>query len=244
MTEIFPDTFTGIKLTTEGKKKVNEAMFITDLDEAKVIEHPVRLAILRILSKGIQDTTTQRSIDPYSKVSTIVQTPTQRYALSVIEIVKLSNIHDDISVLTRNQVNHHLPKMLKLKIIHRYGTVMTGKRKTHYYRRAVNQIVVTMATPYYDETWLERRESERMERTLKAFDLDLSDKDKTDLAFLLTKSELLKDKWRAKIAKLARGDVAEPDITDMYHWLIDAYAMGSQEYLDIHQKIRDILFRE
>jgi hypothetical protein len=100
-----------------------------------------------------------------------------------------------------------------------------------------------MGTPYYDEKWLERRESERMERTLAAFDIDLTQKDKTDLAFLLTKSEILKDMWRAKIAHLVRGDVTEPNIVDMYHWLIDTYAMGSQEYLNIHQKIRDILFR-
>jgi hypothetical protein len=82
-----------------------------------------------------------------------------------------------------------------------------------------------------------------MKRTMEAFDLDLSEKDLKDLAYLLTKSELLKDKWRAKIADLARGDLTEPNIVDMYHWLIDAYAMGNQEYLDIHQKIRDILFR-
>ncbi|TFH05259.1 MAG: hypothetical protein E4H14_13090 [Candidatus Thorarchaeota archaeon] len=157
--------------------------------------------------------------------------------------MKLSKFHDDIDNLTRNQVNHHLPKMLELKFVHRYVTVTTGKRKTHYYRRTAMQFVVTMGTPYYDEKWLERRESERMERTLAAFDIDLTQKDKTDLAFLLTKSEILKDKWRAKIAHLARGDVTEPNIVDMYHWLIDAYAMGSQEYLDIHQKIRDILFR-
>ena len=111
-------------------------------------------------------------------------------------------------------------------------------------RRTAKQYVVTMGTPYYNEKWLEQRESARLEKTLKAFDIDLSAKDKTELARLLTKSEILKDNWRAKIANLARGDLTEPNIVDMYHWLIDAYAMGSQEYLDIHQKIRHILFRE
>ena len=244
MTDVYPDTITGIKLSAEGKKEMKSAMFITNLDDAKVIEHPVRMAIITILSRGIPDTITIKSVDPVSKVSTVTETPTKRFALSVIEIVKLSKFHDDITDLTRNQVNHHLPKLLNLDFVQRYGTVTTGKRKTHYYRRTAVQFVVTMATPYYDEKWLERRESQRMERTLAAFDINLSTKEKKDLAFLLTKSELLKDKWRAKIAKLARGDVTAPDITDMYHWLIDAYAMGSQEYLDIHQKIRDILFRE
>lgn len=239
-----PDTICEIKLSAAGKKDQQEAIFITDLEEAKIIEHPVRMAIITILSRGIPDIVTAKSLDPISKVSTKTETPTQRFVLSVIEIVKMSVKYDDIDKLTRNQVNHHLPKLLKSKIVHKYGTVITGKRKTQFYRRTAKQFVVTMATPYYDEKWLERRESERMERTLAAFDIDLSNKEKADLAFLLTKSELLKDKWRAKIADLARGDVTEPNIIGMYHWLIDAYAMGSQEYLDIHQKIRDILFRE
>ena len=244
MKQGFPDTIVGIKISPIGKKEQQQAIFITDLEEATMIEHPVRLAIITILGKGISDNVTTKFVDPKSKASTITTTPTQRHELSVIEIVKVSKKYQDILSLTRNQVNHHLPKLVTMKFVHRYGTVTTGKRKTHYYRRAAKQYVVTMGTPYYNEKWLEQRESARLERTLKAFDIELSMKDKTELARLLTKSEILKDNWRAKIANLARGDVTEPNITDMYHWLIDAYAMGSQEYLDIHQKIRAILFRE
>ncbi len=239
-----PDTINGIKLSTDGKSEQKQAIFITDLEEAMMIEHPVRLAIITILSKGIPDKITTKFIDPNSKVSTITTTPTHRHVLSVIEIVKVSQVHNDILNLTRNQVNHHLPKLVAMKFVHRYGTVTTGKRDTHYYRRAAKQYVVTMGTPYYNEKWLEQRESARLERTLKAFDIDLSKKEKTELSRLLTKSEIMKDNWRTKIANLARGDVTEPNITDMYHWLIDAYAMGSQEYLDIHQRIREILFQE
>lgn len=243
MTGETPDTIVGIKLSADGKKQQKQAVFFTELEEATAIEHPVRLTILQILSKGIPDSVTTKVVDPVTYVSTVTTKPVQRSVLSVNEIVKVSQDSDEFTDLTRNQVNHHLPIMMKLKIVHKYGIVINGKRKTQYYRRTAKQYVVTMATPYYDEKWLERRESERMERTLRAFDLELSDKDKADLAYLLTKSELLKDKWRAKIANLARGDVTDPNITDMYHWLLDAYAMGSQEYLDIHQKIRDILFR-
>ena len=244
MVEEIPDTIRGIKLSADGKKEQLQAIFITDLEEAKIIEHPVRMAIITILSNGISDNVTTKFVDPNSKASTIITTPTQRHVLSVIEIVKVSQEHDNLLNLTRNQVNHHLPKLVTKKFVHRYGTVTTGKRKTHYYRRAAKQYVVTMGTPYYNEKWLEQRESERLERTLKAFDIELSTKEKTELARLLTKSEILKDNWRAKIANLARGDVTEPNVTDMYHWLIDAYAMGSQEYLDIHQRIREILFQE
>lgn len=244
MVDIFPDTIVGIKLSAEGKKDQKQAIFITDLDEAKIIEHPVRLAIIKILDKGISDNITAKFVDPNSNATTVTTTPTQRNIMSVIEIVKVSKEHDDILNLTRNQVNHHIPKLVEKNFVHKYGTVTTGKRITHYYRRAAKQYVVTMETPYYNKKWLEQRESARLERTLNAFDIILTTKEKIELAKLLTKSELLKDNWRAKIANLARGDVTEPNITDMYHWLIDAYAMGSQEYLDIHQRIREILFQE
>jgi DNA-binding transcriptional ArsR family regulator len=242
--DVYPDTLVGIKLTTDGKKPQKQAIFITDLEEAKIIEHPVRMAIIAILNKGIMDNITTKFVDPTSNASTVTTTPTQRNILSVIEIVKVSKEHDDILTLTRNQVNHHLSKLVEKKFVHRYGTVTTGKRITHYYRRAAKQYVVTMETPYYNKKWLEQRESARLEQTLNAFDINLTKKEKSELAKLLTRSELLKDNWRSKIADLARGDVTEPNITDMYHWLIDAYAMGSQEYLDIHRRIREILFQE
>jgi len=244
MNEVFPDTIKGIKLTAQGKKEQKQAIFITDLEDAKIIEHPVRMAIIRILDRGIEDTITLKEIDSKSRASTITTTPTHRHELSVIEIVKVSKQYDDILTLTRNKVNHHLPKLVAKQYIQLFGTVTIGKRTTQYYRRAAKQYVVTMETPYYNKKWLEQRESERLERTLGAFDINLTSKEKVELARLLTKSELLKDNWRAKIAHLARGDVTEPNITDMYHWLIDAYAMGSQEYLDIHQRIREILFQE
>jgi hypothetical protein len=240
----YPDTIVGIKLSPEGKKEQKQAIFITDLEEAKIIEPPVRMAIIAILKKGMPDYITTKYVDPESNATTVTTTPTQRNILSVIEIVKVSKEHDDIQSLTRNQVNHHLPKLVKKNYVHRYGTVITGKRITHYYRRTAKQYVVTMETPYYNKKWLEQRESTRLERTLASFDINITKKEKAELAKLLTRSELLKDNWRAKIAHLARGDVTEPNITDMYHWLIDAYAMGSKEYLEIHQRIREILFQE
>jgi hypothetical protein len=239
-----PDTLTGIKLTAAGKSDQKQVIFITDLDIATELEHPVRMAIIKILSRGISDKITVKSVDAKTRTTTTTEKPVQRNALTVIEIVKLSEAHDDIETLTRNQINHHIPKMVKLGFVHKFGTLTTGKRKTNYYRRSAKQFVVTMGTPYYSEEWLERRETERLERTLRAFDIELNSKEKADLAYLLTKSELLKDKWRAKIADLAKGDLTDPKMVDMYHWLIDAYAMGNQEYLDIHQKIRDLLFRE
>ncbi|TFH05260.1 MAG: hypothetical protein E4H14_13095 [Candidatus Thorarchaeota archaeon] len=81
MTELYPDTIAGIQLSAEGKKEMKSAMFITNLDDAKVIEHPVRMAIIRVLRRGIPDTITIKSVDPVSKASTMTETPTKRFAL-------------------------------------------------------------------------------------------------------------------------------------------------------------------
>ncbi|MFX1563800.1 MAG: hypothetical protein ACFFDP_10910, partial [Promethearchaeota archaeon] len=59
---------------------------------------------------------------------------------------------------------------------------------------------------------------------------------------LLTKSESLKDSWRGIIANLVRADVINPEVVNMYHWLLDAYAMGNDEYIEIWRRIRQILF--
>ena len=44
-------------------------------------------------------------------------------------------------------------------------------------------------------------------------------------------------------ADLVREDVTNPDVVHMYHWLLDAYAMGNDEYIEIWRKIRQIIFR-
>lgn len=81
-----------------------------------------------------------------------------------------------------------------------------------------------------------------MDNTLDVFDIKLNAQDKKKVAQLLTKSELLKDSWRAMIADLVKEDVTDPDVVHMYHWLLDAYAMGNDEYIEIWRRIRKILF--
>ena len=81
-----------------------------------------------------------------------------------------------------------------------------------------------------------------MDSTLEVFNITLDSKDRKEVVKLLTKSELLKDSWRGMIAGLVRDDVTDPEVVSMYHWLLDAYAMGNEEYIEIWRKIRQILF--
>lgn len=242
MKAILPKSISKIKLTKAGKRPQRGAIFITDYQLAIEFEQEPRLTISQILGRGIPDFIVETLVDNKTGVRTIKEIPTTRYALSVSEIVDLSKEYKDLQPVTRNQVNHHLRRLEELGFIHKYGTLWVGKRAIDYYRRSSKYVVVTMETPYYDEDFLLDREGKRMDKTLGVFDIKLNANDRKEVARLLTKSELLKDSWRAMIADLVKEDVTDPEVVNMYHWLLDAYAMGNDEYIEIWRKIRKILF--
>ena len=242
MKAIIPKSISRIKLTKAGKQPQRGAIFITDYQLAIEFEQEPRLTISQILGRGISDFFVETLVDNKTGVRTIKEIPTTRYALSVSEIVNLSKEYKDLQPVTRNQVNHHLRRLEELGFIHKYGTLWVGKRAIDYYRRSSKYVVVTMETPYYDEDFLLDREGKRMDKTLGVFNIKLNANDRKEVARLLTKSELLKDSWRALIADLVKEDVTDSDVVNMYHWLLDAYAMGNNEYIGIWRKIRKILF--
>ena len=238
------DSIVDIELSEDAKAARRQAMFITDLNTATEFEHPVRITILTIMRRGIPDTSTTESVDERTGERIIVRKPVTRNALSVNEIVNMSKEHADIQGLTRNMVNHHLPRMVEMGFVRRYGTLRTGKRTTGYFQRVAKQYVVTMETPHFGSKFLLTQETLRIDRTLQAFKIDLGESEKKELADLLVKCELLKDKWRKNIAALIRDDVTEPEVVNMYHWLLDAYATGSKEYMQLFSRIREILFKD
>ena len=238
------DSVAHIELSEDAEATQRQAMFITDLNTAIEFGHPVRIAILTIMRRGIPDTSTTESVDERNGERIIVRKPVTRDALSVNEIVNMSKEHVDVQELTRNMVNHHLPRMVEMGFVRRYGTLRTGKRTTDYYQRVATQYVVTMETPYFGSKFLLTQETLRIDRTLETFKIDLGESEKKELADLLVKCELLKDKWRKDIAALVRDDVTEPEVVSMYHWLLDIYATGSKEYMQFFSRIREILFKD
>ena len=238
------DSIVDIELSEGVEAVQRQAMFITDLNTATEFGHPARIAILTIMRRGILDTSTTESVDERTNERIIVQRPVTRNALSVNEIVNMSKVHVDVQELTRNMVNYHLPRMVEMGFVRRYGTLRTGKRTTDYYQRVAKQYVVTMETPHFGSEFLLTQETLRIDRTLQTFKIDLGESEKKELADLLAKSELLKDKWRKDIAALVRDDVTEPEVVNMYHWLLDTYAIGSKEYMQLFSRIREILFKD
>jgi len=238
------DSIVDIELSEDAEATQRQAMFITDLNTATEFEHPVRIAILTIMRQGIPDTSTTESVDERTGERIIVRKPVTRNALSVNDIVNMSKERADVQELTRNMVNHHLRRMVEMGFVRRYGTLRTGKRTTDYYQRVAKQYVVTMETPHFGSEFLLTRETLRIDRTLQTFRIDLGESEKKKLADLLVKCELFKDKWRKDIAALVRDDVTEPELVNMYHWLLDVYATGSKEYMQLFNRIREILFKD
>jgi hypothetical protein len=238
------DSIVDIELGEDAEAAQRQAMFITDLNTATEFEHPVRIAILTIMRRGVPDTSTTESVDERTGERITVRKPVTRNALSVNEIVNMSKEHADIQELTRNMVNHHLPRMVEMGFVRRYGTLRTGKRTTDYYQRVAKQYVITMETLHFGSEFLLTQETLRIDKTLRTFMIHLGESEKKELVDLLVKCELLKDKWRKDIVALVRDDVTEPEVVNMYHWLLDAYATGSQEYMQLFSQIREILFKD
>ncbi len=238
------DSIAGIKPTKQGKIPQRQAIFLTEREKALELDHPVRRFILLIMDRGVPDRITVETIDDLTKEKVRERVPILRDILSVTEIVKMSKEHLDIPDLTRNQVNHHLPRMIEEGFIIHYGTLETGKRTTDYYRRTAKQYVVTMETPNLGADFLRGREAKRLIQSLSQFDIELTKQEVNELIEIRVKLELLQDRWRSKIAGLIKQDVMLPDIVDLYHWMLEAYAMGSDEYVQLFKRFGEILFRD
>lgn len=236
------DTFREIVLTTEGTRSVKEVLFITDTKSSLAFDHEARVAILNILARGIKDTCTSVQYDEETEARIEMKKKITRYALSVIEIVKMSKDHKDLIDLTRNQIYHHLGVMIDSGIIEKYGTVQTGKRFTDYYRRSAKSYVLTLETPNYGDEFLRKYEANRLDKLLSMFTLKLSAKQKKELLNLRVKIQKLQDKWRPMIAQMTQDDVTDREVIQFYHWLLDMYSLTSSEYIEIGKSIAEILF--
>jgi len=236
------DSLAGIVLTKEGKTPQKEIVFVTDEERASVLDEPVRLHILQVLRNGIEDTITSEKKDENG--DTIIRVrDVKRNALSVLEIVKLSTdcCGPDVEI-SKNQVYHHLPKLEEEGYVTKYGTVTTGKRTTDYWRRTSKGFVLTKGEWVGGSGTLAKKMTPFVEKMLETFDLKVSEKEGKELIELMTKKTVKQAEWRTKIAELVKGDVADKMVLEQYNTLVDYYAMGSKEYVDIIMRIRKILF--
>jgi DNA-binding transcriptional ArsR family regulator len=235
------DTLKEIQPPLSKAPPLGELEFVSDEKRARELDDPVRLAILSIMRAGIDDKKTDEQDD-----GVIIIRPVKRRSLSVVEIVKMSKKFEGKSAvgeITKNQVYHHLPKLIENKYVIKVGTVTKGGRTTDYYRRTAKGFVLVTALLDADEKMLEKKSREYNDRMLRVFDIDLTEKEKEELVKLRLAAYKKEVEGRAQVAKMIRSDVAEKDVLSMFEFLVTMQAMGTEEYIDIHKKMRDILFK-
>ncbi len=238
------DALEGIELTPEAKKPVPEVEFIGDVNRAKELDDTVRLAILQVLRTGIEDTKTTTTKDPETGDTIIRQKEVIRKAMSVVEIVKKSEELEHIECVTKNQVYHHLPKLIEAGFVIKLGTVTTGKRTTDYYRRTADGFVlVTGVLSAADEKMLRRKSKYMVEKMFQHFDIQLTKEEMKKFIELKLEAFKVELAARKEIVKKIKSDIADKEVLDLYDFLLQTYAFGSQEYIDIHRRIRELIFK-
>ena len=239
------DSLEGIVLTKEGKEPQKEVVFVTSKEKAEVLDELVRYNILQTLRKGIEDTLTTKTVDESTGDTIIRQKVVRRDVLSVVEIVKLSpNCCQDGEDITKNQVYHHLPKLVEHDYVIKYGTVTKGKRSTDYYRRTAKGFMLTTGAWGTEEKRIREKLEGFTDKMLETFNIKVSKEKRNELLELSVKRAQMQHEWRTKIAEMVNLDIASKETLSMYEMLLDYYSVGSKEYMDTVYKIRNILFPE
>lgn len=238
------DTLKDIVLTKEGKKPQKEVEFVYDKQKCDELAEPVRLQIIQVLRQGIDDTQTTEEFNEETNERIIRQKMVKRNTMSVVEIVKASTQSDCCEAITKNQLYHHLPKLIESGYVIKYGTVTTGKRTTDYYRRTAKGFMLLGADPSADEAHIKRKISEGREKIASIFDLNISPESGNELSELWLKSTRLQMEYRVKIAKMIRGDVADSEVLELFELMLNIYSMGSDEYVQIQRRMQEILFSD
>jgi DNA-binding transcriptional ArsR family regulator len=244
VSEDITDTLEGIELTPEAAKPMREFEFVKDEVRVRELDDPVRLAILKVLMNGIDDTKTTRTKDQATGDTIIRQRDVKRVAMSVVEIVKSSAESKEIEEVTKNQVYHHLPKLIEAGFVIKYGTVTTGKRTTDYYRRtAKGFILVEGALGAANERILREKSEYAIDKMLNIFNIKITDEEKKELTRLRFEAFKKEIESRKQIMELIKSDVADKEVLDLFEFLIAVFALGSEDYIDLHKRMRAILFK-
>jgi hypothetical protein len=238
------DTLKDIVITKEGKKPQKEVEFVYDKQKCAELAELVRYQIIQVLRQGIDDTQTTEDFNEETNERIIRQKIVKRNIMSVVEIVKASTQSDCCEVITKNQLYHHLPKLIESGYVIKYGTVTTGKRTTDYYRRTAKGFMLLGSDPTADDDLIKHKISEGREKIVSIFDLNISQENSNELSELWLKSTQLQMEHRVKIAKMIRGDVADSEVLELYELMLNIYSMGSDEYVQIQRRMQEILFSD
>ncbi len=235
------DTIKGIDPVSKDPKPAKRVEFLHGKERVRALHHPARLQILQILREGIDDTITTESYDEDTRERLIRQVIVKRHTLSVNEIIKISNEIENFKPLTKNQIYHHLPEMTKAGLVELYGVLKKGKRTTDFYRRTADNFV-TFGLHYEPERYRDAVRKET-EKSLSLFKLNLSESECQRFLDLAVQSEVMKLEGAKAVENLVSDDITDSKAVEMLEWFLWVYATGREEYMQLLNQVRDIIFK-
>lgn len=242
MSDDLTDTLKGIKLTAKGKQPIKESEYIPMGDKADSLADPARSSIIHILRRGIDDKITEEHYDETTGTRTIIEKHVVRNALSVSEIVRLSeDTTPEITPLTKSQVYHHLPILIDLGYVIKYGTVRTGKRVTDYFKR-VAKIFIFNILPGVTQKQKNDNVTKSINEIIERFGFTISDADREELIQLGIKILDIETKGYSTLLKRATGDLANKDVQNLAHELQSIYNVGVEDWIKWRKRMNEILF--
>ncbi|UCE09403.1 MAG: hypothetical protein JSW61_10560 [Candidatus Thorarchaeota archaeon] len=246
MSDELQDTFTRedieFEMTEEAKRVVTDVEFVRDPKRAAELDDTVRVQILKVLREGIDDTITSESRDEVTGDRIIRQREVKRHALSVVEIVKLSPECVGCDEITKNQVYHHLPKLIDAGYVIKFGTVTKGNRTTDYYRRTSKGFVVTTSHLGAEGKAARRKLTTYVDDMSRSFNLGLTEEQKKEVVDLWVELNALQAQGREKVVSRIRGDVADKQVLKQYDTLVELYSFGNDRVVEVFRKLRSIVF--
>lgn len=242
MTEQLPDGLEGLKLTEEGREPRKETDVVHEIERIKALQDPVRIQILEILRIGIDDTLTSKEFNEETNERITREKAVRRHALSIAEIIEISKNTESFEELTKNQVYHHLTKLIESEFVIRYGWKLKGKRRTDYYRRKAKGFITFGM--HYPPDQLEESIRKEIQSSMKNYRVDFTEQEMKKFIDLMAQNELMRYKSIGIIQDLVQGDVTEANVIDTFEWLLWIYATGQDEYLKNLTEIRKMLFKK
>ena len=233
----------GIILTEEAKKPQRELWIVFDEKKAQILNDLVRIQILALFREGIEDIIRTEEYNRETNEKIIREKQEKRHCLSVSDIVKLSSRDDKTEKLTRNQVYHHLPKLIEGGYIIDYGTITKGKRETTYFQRTAKSVIIAAGNLIEaDNEHISNESKEAIKEYFpfikKAFTKDEEEK----LSKLFAEAYSLQLKMITEFSKQINEDITSPKEIEILQNLLEIYSIGNPDYLAIQQRMHKILF--
>ncbi len=237
---VITDSLIGIEQTPEGEIPTQEKEFVHEKERIPVLQDSVRLQILQILKEGIDDTLTEEQVNKETGERIIRQRIVRRHALSVNDLISASKRYEPQQHLTKNQLYHHLPKLVEANFIVKCGVITRGKRTTDYYRRTANNFV-TFGMHYGFDGFRKALKKETKD-AFSSFNLNLSKESEKELLDLMAENELLRIKGMEVVERLVKSDVTDSKQIELFDWFLWLHATGNPEFLQMLERMREIVF--